>query len=286
MPRLKEGGPTTRPAHASGQLSYSTPYVPDAYDLLNLSEFQLLLTNPRPSWRPPGQRQGWCCDAWRVRPASPRLMSGAMEAHLAECVQDALANFLHRNATFLADRLFASFPNEVWSASSSALLPADSAGCAGKRTPARHLPPALQAAAPGVRGVERCGTPCEPRRCAHPLQRRTAGLHAHECRYLLAVACVEMGLLSEAEQALVSGAGDEVRRSLSDGCRRRVSLAATGRFPAAPLASSCWASYAGSLTASSPRWRTSAKRWLWTRSAGARSRSSARSATTQKRPRF
>ena len=52
-------------------------------------------------------------------------MSGAMEAHLAECVQDALANFLHRNATFLAERLFASFPNEVWSASSSALLPAD-----------------------------------------------------------------------------------------------------------------------------------------------------------------
>ena len=36
-----------------------------------------------------------------------------MEAHLAECVHDALTSFMHRNAAFLAERLLASFPNEV-----------------------------------------------------------------------------------------------------------------------------------------------------------------------------
>jgi len=90
------------------------------------------------------------------------------------------------------------------------------AGCAGERTPARHLPPALQAAAPSVRGVERCVKLLEHSVSLRVLtSARTAGLHAHECRYLLAVACVEMGLLSEAEQALTSGAGDEVRLSLT-----------------------------------------------------------------------
>ena len=85
-----------------------------------------------------------------------------MEAHLAECVQDALANFLHRNATFLAERLLASFPNEARSASSGRLALADDADRVGKCTPARHLPPALQAAAPSVCGVERRDALCAP----------------------------------------------------------------------------------------------------------------------------
>lgn len=36
-----------------------------------------------------------------------------MEAHLRECIQGALDTFMHRNATFLAERLHASFPSEV-----------------------------------------------------------------------------------------------------------------------------------------------------------------------------
>ena len=36
-----------------------------------------------------------------------------MEAHLTECVQDALAAYLHRNAVFLGERLHAAFPTEA-----------------------------------------------------------------------------------------------------------------------------------------------------------------------------
>jgi hypothetical protein len=36
-----------------------------------------------------------------------------MDAHLTECVHEALAACLHRNAVFLAERLHASFPSEA-----------------------------------------------------------------------------------------------------------------------------------------------------------------------------
>ena len=36
-----------------------------------------------------------------------------MEAHLAECIHDALHTFTYKNAVFLAERLCASFPTEV-----------------------------------------------------------------------------------------------------------------------------------------------------------------------------
>ncbi len=36
-----------------------------------------------------------------------------MEAHLTECVQDALAAYLYRNAVFLGERLHAAFPTEA-----------------------------------------------------------------------------------------------------------------------------------------------------------------------------
>jgi hypothetical protein len=36
-----------------------------------------------------------------------------MEAHLTECVHEALNAFMYRNAVFLAERLHASFPSEV-----------------------------------------------------------------------------------------------------------------------------------------------------------------------------
>lgn len=91
------------------------------------------------------------------------------------------------------------------------------AACAGERTPARHVLHARQAAAPSIRGVERreARVACVSTACAAltPVPRRAAGLHAPACRYLFAVACVELALLSEAEQALATGPGDEVRCS-------------------------------------------------------------------------
>jgi hypothetical protein len=45
--------------------------------------------------------------------SSCTLGEAGMEAHLTECVQEALAAFQYRNATFLAERLHTSLPTEA-----------------------------------------------------------------------------------------------------------------------------------------------------------------------------
>ena len=94
-----------------------------------------------------------------------REVSGRMESYLYECVRASLRGYLYRNATFLCERLCAEFPSE----SNVHLL----ATCYFRSNQAH--------------------------RAYHVLK----GAKSRQCRYLFALACLEMENLEEAEAALL-----------------------------------------------------------------------------------
>jgi len=117
-------------------------------------------------------------------------MDPACEAHFAQLAQDALAAHLHRNAVFLAERLHASNPTE----SNTHLLA--TAYLRNQQPQRAHA--VLKGASPKA-GLPHPGSRDEPGTCSLP------------CRYLRAVACLELALLPEAEAALSPAQDGEAR---------------------------------------------------------------------------
>ncbi|XP_073139770.1 cell division cycle protein 27 homolog B isoform X1 [Henckelia pumila] len=87
-----------------------------------------------------------------------------MEAILAECVRDNLRHFVHRNAIFMCERLCAEFPSET-----------------------------------NLQLLATCYLQNNQAHCAYQILK---GAHMAQCRYLFALSCFQMDLLSEAEAAL------------------------------------------------------------------------------------
>ncbi|XP_073310337.1 cell division cycle protein 27 homolog B-like [Primulina huaijiensis] len=87
-----------------------------------------------------------------------------MEAIVAECVRDNLRNFMHRNAIFMCERLCAEFPSET-----------------------------------NLQLLATCYLQNNQAHCSYQILK---GAHMAQCRYLFALSCFQMDLLSEAEAAL------------------------------------------------------------------------------------
>jgi hypothetical protein len=62
------------------------------------------------------------CVGWGKESAVNMTASAEMEAQLVHLVQESLAQYLHRNACFMCERLVADFPTEVRSQGASLLL--------------------------------------------------------------------------------------------------------------------------------------------------------------------
>ena len=180
-----------------------------------------------------------------------------MEAHLRECIHGALDTFMHRNATFLAERLHASFPSEVrhrvrqprpspqpLSRVPGCRVCSRTCCCWRHATSARSSTTGCTASS-RVRLQMHCAQPA--RECSLG----AAGTSSPPCRYLFAVACVELLKLQDAELALRPSADGEVR--LAGGmtlcCATRSADRPRRRSRAAPRVTSSWAPSASRATA-------------------------------------
>jgi hypothetical protein len=150
---------------------------------------------------------------------------------------------------------------------------------AGELALAGHVLHAQQADVSGVRDAERHARAGSPSKCSS--DRRPAGCQSPPCRYLLAVACTELLKLEEAERALSADRNEGKARAKLPWCS---CSAQRRRSPAARPATSCSAPFAPRATGGPTLCATSARRSRQTHSAGAPTRSSARSARTPRPP--
>jgi anaphase-promoting complex subunit 3 len=129
-----------------------------------------------------------------------------MEAFLQESIGESLNSYLYKNATFLAERLTASFPSEE----NVHLL----ATCYMRSRQTYRAYAALKGA---------CHVPQ-----LHLRRSRNKGRESDECRYLFAVAAIELRKLDEVERALTLVPGKVLRVALTLGAFLPVSPQVAG----------------------------------------------------------